>query len=192
MLAWHSWGVLTRVWCRSEGVSRAGDCVCPVHRCVPVSQHGLAREQRLQVAEQRNAPCFIEGGNGRRAGAGSGRAGPAATPLPSLLSPCRQSVSGTVHPGLCDRHVRGGCAVVRGRTALPWDAAAQGPDHMGVGSGPARVRPRPLPQPAGSSGAPLGPRLALALPGLPVAGGRHHLPDRSRRGTHGFLTPEST
>lgn len=142
--------------------------------------------------EQRNAPFFmVAEGTGGGQEPGSGRAGTAAAPLPSLLSPCRKSVSGAVRPGLRDRHVRGGRAVVRGRTALSWDAAAQGPDHVGVGSGPARIRPGPLPQPAGSSGAPLGPRLALALPGLPVARGRDHLPDHSRRGTHGFLTPGS-
>ncbi|XP_060014516.1 probable palmitoyltransferase ZDHHC24 isoform X1 [Lagenorhynchus albirostris] len=93
--------------------------------------------------------------------------------------PFWQSVSGAVRAGLRDRHVCGGCTVVRGWTALPWDVAAEGPDHVGVGSGPALLRPGPLPQPAGGPGAPLGPCLALALPGLPVAGGRHHVPDHS-------------
>eukprot|EP00069_Balaena_mysticetus_P011310 bmy_07105T0 len=89
------------------------------------------------------------------------------------------SVSGAIRAGLRDRHVCGVCTAVRGWTALPWDVAAEGPDHVRVGSGPALLRPGPFPQPAGGPGAPLGPCLALALPGLPVAGGRHHLPDHS-------------
>lgn len=128
-------------------------------------------------------------GSGRRAGAGLWEGWARSRPLTLLLSPCRQSVSGAVCPGLCDRHVCGRRTVVWGWAALPWDAAAAGPDHVGVGSGPALLRPGPLPQLAGGSGAPLGPRLALALPGLPTAWGWDHLPDRSRCGPRGFLIP---
>ena len=57
-------------------------------------------------------------------------------PLPRR-GPLTGSVSGAVRAGLRDRHVCGVCAAVRGWTALPWDVAAEGPDHVGVGSGPA-------------------------------------------------------
>lgn len=76
-------------------------------------------------------------GSGRRAGAGLWEGWAPFCPLIHLLSPCRQSVSGAVCLGLCDRYMRGRCTVMWGWAALPWDAAVAGPDHVGVGSGPA-------------------------------------------------------
>lgn len=88
-----------------------------------------------------------------------------------------QSVSGSVRPSFCGGHVCGRCAAVRCWAAFPWDAAASGPDHVGVGSGSTLLRPGHEPQPAGSPGASLGPSLVLAFSSLSFAWRWDHFPD---------------
>ncbi|XP_051822979.1 probable palmitoyltransferase ZDHHC24 isoform X1 [Antechinus flavipes] len=140
----------------------------------------------------------------RHGPAGPGPGPPAAGALPAARRDAaaaavahaahRWRVPGPVRPGLHSRHVRGGRPALWGRAPLPRDAAAARPDHPRVGPRAAPLRPGPPEEHGGRPGLPLAPGVALALPVLPAARGRHHLPDRRlrsvARGEHGLGAEE--
>lgn len=125
-------------------MSRAGGYVCPI------SQHGLAREQRLcrlWSRGMRPASWWRRNGGGQEPG--SGRAGPAAAPWhSSLLSPAgRVSLAQFALAFVTD--TRGGRACCAGPDCS-FTGCCSGARPRGVGSGPARIRPGPRHNPCSS------------------------------------------
>lgn len=144
-------------------MSRAWGHVCPI------SQHGLAREQRDGGCGAEECACFmVAEGTGGGQEPGLGGLGLLLLPYP-LLSPCRQRSLAQFALAFVDRcHVRGGARLLCKWTALSRMLLLRGQTTWEW----ARASTHTTWAPATTCRqlwAPLGPRLALALPGLPAA-----------------------